>query len=91
MDAASRPAFYRAGCALLAKTPRERVGVGRGEVGVAKSEMAKQAAVIARHLQADRYVVGVPVLRSCETAVTNCAGANGLVKRMLLGTPCEAH
>src|ERR1700726_607729 len=37
------------------------------------------------------YAVGVPVLRSCETAVTSCAGANGLVKRMLLGTPWEAH
>ena len=36
-------------------------------------------------------MVDVPVLRSCETAVTSCAGANGLVKRMLLGTPCEGH
>ncbi len=37
------------------------------------------------------YVVGVPVLRSCATAVTSCAGANGLVSRMLFGTPLEAH
>ena len=26
-----------------------------------------------------------------EMAVTSCAGANGLVRRMLLGTPLEAH
>jgi hypothetical protein len=37
------------------------------------------------------YVVGVPALRSWETAVTSWAGANGLVKRMLLGTPCEPY
>jgi hypothetical protein len=37
------------------------------------------------------YVVGVPLLRSWETAVTSCAGANGLVRRMLFGTPCEAY
>jgi hypothetical protein len=37
------------------------------------------------------HVVGVPVLRSCETAVTNCAGAKGLVRRMLSGTPFAAH
>ncbi len=37
------------------------------------------------------YVVGVPVLRSCEMAVTNCAGAKGLVSRMLSGTPFAAH
>ncbi len=37
------------------------------------------------------YVVGVPLLRSWETAVTSCAGANGLVKRTLLGTPCEPY
>ncbi len=34
---------------------------------------------------------GVPLFKSWETAVTSCAGANGLVKRMLLGTPCEPH
>ena len=33
------------------------------------------------------YVVGVPLFKSCETAVTSCAGAKGLVKRMLFGTP----
>src|SRR5882757_9927981 len=38
------------------------------------------------------YVVGVPLLlRSWATAVTSCDGANGLVKRTLLGTPREAH
>src|ERR1700687_1189257 len=37
------------------------------------------------------YVVVGPVFRRVETAVTSCAGANGLHKRMLLGTPCEAH
>ena len=31
------------------------------------------------------------MLRSCETAVTSCAGAKGLVSRMLLGTPSLAH
>jgi len=35
--------------------------------------------------------VGVPELSSCEMAVTSWAGANGLVIRMLLGTPLEAH
>jgi hypothetical protein len=29
--------------------------------------------------------------RSCETAVTICAGANGFTKSRLFGTPCEAH
>jgi hypothetical protein len=38
-----------------------------------------------------RYVVGAPLLRSWETTKTSCAGANGLVKRTLLGTPREAH
>jgi hypothetical protein len=33
--------------------------------------------------------VGVPVLRSWETAVTSCAGAKGLVSMMLLGTPLD--
>ena len=28
LDAASRPAFHRAGCAHIAKAPRQRVGVG---------------------------------------------------------------
>jgi hypothetical protein len=28
-----------------------------------------------------------PILRSCEIAVTSCAGANGFVRRMLFGTP----
>jgi len=37
------------------------------------------------------HVVGVPSLRSWETAVTSCAGANGLVRRTLLGTPCEGQ
>src|ERR1700738_3158675 len=37
------------------------------------------------------YVAGGPVLRSWETAVTSCAGANGLVNRTLFGTPCDAH
>jgi len=37
------------------------------------------------------YIGGVPAFRSCEMAVTICAGANGLVKRMLFGTPREAH
>ena len=32
-----------------------------------------------------------PAFRSWASAVTNCAEANGLFKRMLLGTPCEAH
>ena len=34
---------------------------------------------------------GVPVFSSWETAVTSCAGAKGLVRRMLLGTPFEGH
>lgn len=34
----------------------------------------------------------VPLMfRSWATAVTSWAGANGFVKRTLLGTPCEAH
>jgi hypothetical protein len=37
------------------------------------------------------HVEGAPQLRRLETAVISCAGANGLVNRMLLGTPCEAH
>jgi hypothetical protein len=37
------------------------------------------------------YVVGVPVLRSCATAVTSCAGANGFSSMMLLGTPLEVQ
>ena len=37
------------------------------------------------------YVLGVPALRSWEIAVTNCAGANGLVSRILFGTPLEAQ
>ena len=35
--------------------------------------------------------VGGAAFRSCDTAVTSWAGAKGLVKRMLFGTPCEAH
>jgi hypothetical protein len=35
--------------------------------------------------------VGELSLRRFERAVTSCAGADGLVNRMLLGTPCEAH
>jgi hypothetical protein len=34
---------------------------------------------------------GLPMLRSCEMAVTSWAGANGFSRRMLLGTPCDAH
>ena len=34
---------------------------------------------------------GAAALRSWDTAVMSCAGANGLVRRMLLGTPCDAH
>jgi hypothetical protein len=37
------------------------------------------------------YAVGVPVLRSCARAVTSCTGANGLVIRILFGTPLEVH
>src|ERR1700722_6879367 len=37
------------------------------------------------------YVAGFPALRSWETAVTSCAGANGLVRRMLLGTPRDGQ
>ena len=37
------------------------------------------------------YVLGVPALRSWEIAVTSCAGANGLVSRILFGTPLEAQ
>src|SRR5437879_3151454 len=33
----------------------------------------------------------LPPLISSETAVTSCAGANGLVNRMLLGTPWDGH
>src|SRR5882724_1489876 len=37
------------------------------------------------------YFGGVPAFRSCETAVTSCAGANGFAKRMLLKLPyCAA-
>jgi hypothetical protein len=35
--------------------------------------------------------VGPAMLSSCETAVTNCAGANGFRSRMLSGTPCDVH
>jgi hypothetical protein len=35
--------------------------------------------------------MGPLAFRSCETAVKSCAGANGLVRRTLLGTPCAAH
>src|SRR2546429_5647907 len=35
--------------------------------------------------------VGALVLRRWETAVTSCAGAKGLVRRTLFGTPCEPH
>ena len=34
---------------------------------------------------------GLPALRSCETAVTSWAGANGLGTMTLLGTPLEGH
>jgi hypothetical protein len=34
---------------------------------------------------------GVPVLRSWETAVTSCAGANGFANMMLFGTPFDAQ
>lgn len=37
------------------------------------------------------YPLAPPVLRSCATAVTSCAGANGLVRRMLFGTPSLAQ
>jgi hypothetical protein len=33
----------------------------------------------------------VPAFRIWETAVTSCAGANGLARSMLLGIPCEPH
>ena len=36
------------------------------------------------------YVVGVPLLRSWETAVRSWAGANGLDNMMLFGTPLDA-
>jgi hypothetical protein len=39
----------------------------------------------------DGAVGELPVLRSWETAVTSCAGAKGLVNRMLLGTPWDGH
>ena len=29
--------------------------------------------------------------KGCDTAATSCAGANGFTRRMLLGTPWEAH
>jgi hypothetical protein len=32
-----------------------------------------------------------PLLRSWETAVINWAGAKGLLRRMLFGTPCAGH
>ena len=32
-----------------------------------------------------------PIFKSCEIAVTSCAGANGFSRRMLLGTPCDGH
>jgi hypothetical protein len=32
-----------------------------------------------------------PALSSWDTAVTNCAGANGFFSRMLLGTPSDAQ
>ena len=35
--------------------------------------------------------VGGLVLRSWETAVTSCAGANGFANMMLLGTPLEGQ
>lgn len=35
--------------------------------------------------------VGGLALRSCATAVTSWAGANGFESRMLLGTPLDAH
>ena len=35
--------------------------------------------------------VGEPVLSSWETAVTNCAGANGFFSSMLPGTPSDAQ
>jgi hypothetical protein len=37
------------------------------------------------------YVVGVPLLRRLEMAVTSCAGANGLANMMLFGTPLEVQ
>ncbi len=36
-----------------------------------------------------RYAGAAPSLRSRQTALTSCAGANGLVTRTLLGTPSE--
>ena len=42
--------------------------------------------------QPQAYVEGgEPAFSSWETAVTSCAGAKGLVRRMLLGTPFEGH
>jgi hypothetical protein len=33
----------------------------------------------------------LPMFRSCDTAVTSCAGASGLVSMMLFGTPFDAQ
>jgi hypothetical protein len=68
--------------AILAALRKRNGGAVTGEGAPARwrLKVAAKAAVY----------VGV-ALRSWETAVTSCAGANGLVKRMLLGTPCEAH
>jgi hypothetical protein len=44
-----------------------------------------------KSLTAQPYAGRVPVLRSFETAVISCAGANGFANMMLFGTPCDAQ
>ena len=56
------------------------------------SALARRAdtlSLLARQSQAG--AVGGVALSSCATAVTIWAGANGLFKSTLLGTPCEGH
>jgi hypothetical protein len=93
-------------CAVLSLgrslPPRPNSGPSRRPPECLKSAASRQ--LMARRLlraqnaiphgtaeQGAPYVAGFPALRSWETAVTSCAGANGLVRRMLLGTPWDGQ
>src|SRR5947199_6868183 len=65
------------------KQPIQFRVVGKGALAVPTSS--------AERLVGRSSVVAVPLLRSWESAVTSCAGANGLVMRMLLGTARDPH
>lgn len=85
-----RAAFFMSPSPTKYETSRLRQRLFRDSVPQRKYKNAQRRARISGAPWLT-YCVGVPALRSRETAVTNCAGANGFSRRMLLGTPREGQ